>query len=73
MEMCQLQNRCRTVVTGTVPDEAGQTGEWKTKDNWARGEVHLCCEADVQGIITDSEHAHEQWALLQADTIRKAD
>jgi len=47
MEMYLLRNRCWHVVTSAAPAEGAQTEEWKTKDNWARGEIHLCCEADV--------------------------
>jgi len=59
MEMCLLRNRCWTVVTSSVPEDESQREEWETKDNWARGEIHLCCEADVQDIIIDSEHAYD--------------
>jgi len=65
MEMCLLRNRCWDLVTAAVPEE--RTNEWKMKDNWARGEIHLCCEADVQDIIIDSEHAHDSWTLLKAE------
>ena len=59
MEMYLLCNKCWDVVTSALPAEGARTDEWKTKDNWARGEIHLYCEADVQDIIINSEHAHE--------------
>jgi len=59
IEMCLLCNKCWDVVTSALPAEQARTEEWKTKDNWARGEIHLCCEADVQDIIIDSEHAYK--------------
>jgi len=64
MEMCLLCNKYWDVVTSVVPAEAARPEEWKTKDNWARDEIHLCCEADIQDIIIDSEHAYELWTLL---------
>jgi len=73
MEMCLLRDKCWDVVTSVLPAEQARTEEWKTKDNWARGEIHLCCEADVQDIIIDSEHAHESWTLLQNEYCKKGE
>ena len=67
MEMCLLRNRCWEIVTSALPEGEARTNEWKRKDNWARGEIHLCCEADVQDIIIDSEDAYESWSLLKAE------
>lgn len=65
--MCLLRNQCWTVVTTAVPAVADQTDLWKIKDNWARGEIHLCCDSEVQDIILDSEHAHDSWTRLKAE------
>ena len=73
MEICLLRNRCWTVVTSPLPPEPDQTEEWKTKDNWLRGEIQLCCEADVQDIIIDSDHACNSWALLQSEYCKKGE
>jgi len=73
MEMCLLRNKCWDMVTSALPAEQARTEEWKTKDNWARGEMHLYCEADVQDIIIDSEHAHESWILLQNKYCKKSE
>ena len=73
MKMYLLRNKCWDMVTSVLPAEGARTDEWKTKDNWARGEIHLCCEADVQDIINDSEHAHESWTLLQNKYCKKGE
>lgn len=67
IEMCLLRNQCWSIVTTAVPEVAEQTDLWKIKDNWARGEIHLCCDSEVQDIILDSEHAHDSWSRLKAE------
>lgn len=59
MEMCFLRNQWWTVVSSPVPAAADQNVTWVTRDNWARGEIHLCCEAEVQEVIISSEHAYD--------------
>lgn len=71
MEMCLLRNQCWTVVTPPVPPEPNDV--WLLRDNWARGEIHLCCEAEVQDVIIDSKHAHDSWTILKSEFGIKGD
>jgi len=73
MEICLLRNKCWDVVTSAMPTEETRTEESKTKDNWARGEIHLCCKADVQDNIIDSEHAHDAWTILQKEYYKRGE
>lgn len=57
MEVCLIRNACWTVVTSAVPAEEDRNEAWLVKAYWARGEIHLSCEADIQDIILDSKHA----------------
>lgn len=71
--MCFLRNQCWTVVNSPVPPEVDQNVSWVAKDNPDRGEIHLCCEADVQEVIITSEHTHDSWSLLQFEFSTKGD
>ena len=73
MHMCGLQNSCWNIVTSPLPAAELQTADWKTKDNWASEEIHLCCEADIQNVMIDSEHAYQSWSLLQAEYCKKGE
>lgn len=46
---------------------------WTIRDNWARGEIHLCCEVEVQYIILDSQHAMVSWSILKPEFGIKGD
>ena len=65
--MCLLRNQCWSIVTTAVPPKEAQTDLWKTTDDWARGEIHLCCDAEVQDIILHSVHAHDSWTRLTSE------
>ena len=71
IELCLLRNRCWEVVFSPVPEAPDDS--WQAKDNWARGGIHLCCEAEVQDIIIDSIHAHDSWNLLKSEFDIKGD
>ena len=71
IELCLLRNRCWEVVSSAIPEAPDDS--WQVKDNWARGEIHLCCEAEVQDIIIDSKHAHDSWTLLKSEFSIKGD
>lgn len=73
MEMCFLRNQCWTLVSSPVPTDADQNVTWVTQDNWARGEIHLCYEPEVQEVIISSEHAYDSWSLLQSEFGAKGD
>ena len=73
MEMCLLRNMCWTIATSPLPADAEQSELWLLQDNWARGEIHLCCESDVQDLILTSSHACESWTILKHEFSLKAD
>lgn len=43
MEVCLLKNQCWSVVINPIPEAPSIL--WTITNNWARGEIHLPCEA----------------------------